>query len=561
MKLTLCFTYLSLAIFSLIIPSHESSSLPSNSFLGIPPQDEDYFKGETIKCKNGSKKFTKIQLNDDFCDCPDGTDEPGTSACPQGKFYCRNAGHSPSLVFSSRVNDGICDCCDGSDEYDGKVKCPNTCREAGKVARDKLAKKMEMYHEGVALRKQEIEQVKQAIARDKAELLGLKNEKEVLEKVIKQLEEQIQKLEQKERLEKEHKMKEAPTEKIENEKSGPEQNVDGQIEPLKISDDGKMGLSGESLSDQNEKDEHGSTGGLSREELGRLIASRWTGKKTGDQVEEIEPAKSDQMGNRDKEEIAHDEEFDDNALQVNDRTQKHQEKGRKDAGYTGVKEPVADNAGRSSVDHKIGSEDHEKSSDIATLSHQSWLVKVQETAQNLLQSVNLFSTPVANLDANQVRKEYDNCTARLSDVESRISSLTEKFKYDFGTEKEFYLFYDRCFESKQDKYVYKVCPFKDATQQEGSSETRLGNWEKFGNSYKMILFSNGDGCWNGPDRSLKVKLRCGLKTELTGVDEPSRCEYVALMYTPVFCREEKLKELRQKLESMNREQPWSHDEL
>lgn len=32
----------------------------------------------------------------------------GTSACPGGKFYCRNAGHSPVYLFSSRVNDGIC---------------------------------------------------------------------------------------------------------------------------------------------------------------------------------------------------------------------------------------------------------------------------------------------------------------------------------------------------------------------------------------------------------------------------------------------------------------------
>ncbi|XP_022746739.1 glucosidase 2 subunit beta-like isoform X1 [Durio zibethinus] len=500
MKLTLSFTFLSLAIFSFIIPSHvSSSSLPSVSFVGIPPQDEDYFKDEVIKCKNGSKKFTKTQLNDDFCDCPDGTDEPGTSACPQGKFYCRNAGHSSSLLFSSRVNDGICDCCDGSDEYDGKVKCPNTCWEAGKAAREKLKKKIEMYHEGVALRKQEIEQAKQAIARDKAELLGLKNEKEVLEKVVKQLEEQIQKLKQRELLEKEDKIKEASNEKIENEKSGPEENVDGQIEPLKISDVEKMGLSGESPSDQSEKDENESTEGLSREELGRLIASRWTGKKTGDQVEEIDPAKSDHMGNRDKEESAYessyDEHIDNNALQFNEKTQKHQEKGRKDA--------------RDAEDEESVAEDREKSSDIATLSHQSWLVKIQETAQNFLQSVNLFSAPVANLDANQVRKEYDNYTAKLSDIELRISSLTEKFKYDFGREKEFYLFYDRCFESKQDKYVYKVCPFKDAIQEEGSSETRLGNWEKFGNSYRMMMFSNGDGCWNGPDRSLKVTFICG----------------------------------------------------
>ncbi|KAK6232832.1 hypothetical protein SCA6_002905 [Theobroma cacao] len=559
MKLTLSFISLSLTISSLIIPSHaSSSSLPSNSFLGIAPQDEDYFKGEIIKCKNGSKTFTKTQLNDDFCDCSDGTDEPGTSACPQGKFYCRNAGHSSSLLFSSRVNDGICDCCDGSDEYDGKVKCPNTCWEAGKVARDKLKKKIEMYHKGVALRREENKQAKQAIARDREELLALKNEKDVLENLVKQLEGQIQKLEQEEHLEKEEKMKEASNEKVEKEKSETEEKVDSQKEPLKTSDEEKMGLSWKSPSNQNEKDEFQSTEGLSREELGRLVASRWTGKKTEDQVEEIDTAKRDYVGNREKEESAHDEHSINNALQFNENTQKHHEKGRNDAGD---EESVADDVGSSSAHYNIRLEDRENSSDIATPSHQSWLVKIQETAQNILQSVNFYPTPVPNLDANQVRNEYNNYTTRLHDIESRISSLTEKVKYDFGIDNEFYLFYDRCFESKQDKYVYKVCPFKHAIQEEGRSETRLGNWEKFGSSYRMMLFSNGDGCWNGPDRSLEVKLRCGLKTELTSVDEPSRCEYVALMYTPALCLEEKLKELKQKLESMNREQPWSHDEL
>lgn len=43
--------------------------------------DEKYYKtsSDLVSCKDGSKKFTKAQLNDDFCDCPDGTDEPGSS--------------------------------------------------------------------------------------------------------------------------------------------------------------------------------------------------------------------------------------------------------------------------------------------------------------------------------------------------------------------------------------------------------------------------------------------------------------------------------------------------
>ncbi|KAL2245693.1 UNVERIFIED_CONTAM: Glucosidase 2 subunit beta [Sesamum indicum] len=94
---------------------------------------EKYYDAELIKCKDGSKSFTRDRLNDNFCDCADGTDEPGTSACPAGRFYCRNTGSTPAFLFSSRVNDRICDCCDGSDEYGGTVICPNTCIMGGNI--------------------------------------------------------------------------------------------------------------------------------------------------------------------------------------------------------------------------------------------------------------------------------------------------------------------------------------------------------------------------------------------------------------------------------------------
>lgn len=39
---------------------------------------------------------------------------------------------------------------------------------------------------------------------------------------------------------------------------------------------------------------------------------------------------------------------------------------------------------------------------------------------------------------------------------------------------------------------------------ENGNSLLVRRWDKFEESYRMMHFSNGDKCWNGPDRSLKV---------------------------------------------------------
>jgi protein kinase C substrate 80K-H len=80
------------------------------SFRGVSPENQHLYKQNELSCPgNLSKKLTPEMINDDFCDCPeDGFDEPGTSACNSGVFYCANKGFFPKQISSVFVNDGVC---------------------------------------------------------------------------------------------------------------------------------------------------------------------------------------------------------------------------------------------------------------------------------------------------------------------------------------------------------------------------------------------------------------------------------------------------------------------
>ena len=65
-----------------------------------------------------------------------------------------------------------------------------------------------------------------------------------------------------------------------------------------------------------------------------------------------------------------------------------------------------------------------------------------------------------------------------------------------------------------DKYVYEICPYKDAHQKDGASSISLGSWKGFEDDYGSMVFSGGQHCWNGPMRSIKVPIgvECVVRT-------------------------------------------------
>lgn len=63
----------------------------------------------------------------------------------------------------------------------------------------------------------------------------------------------------------------------------------------------------------------------------------------------------------------------------------------------------------------------------------------------------------------------------------------------------------------------------------------IGKYEKFQDN--TLYYTKGDKCWNGPQRSISVKLECGSDNIIKSVSEPSTCVYEMIFITPIVCKD------------------------
>lgn len=143
--------------------------------------------------------------------------------------------------------------------------------------------------------------------------------------------------------------------------------------------------------------------------------------------------------------------------------------------------------------------------------------------------------------ADVAREALRGVEEDLRNVDREVGDLTKFLEAELGVAMEFSPLYDQCYEYTDREYTYKLCPFNKVTQKSksGGRETSLGNWVSWNgppdNLYSSMLFDNGEGCWNGPKRSTKVSVSCGLEEEVLSASEPNRCEYAMEFVTPAIC--------------------------
>eukprot|EP01138_Halocafeteria_seosinensis_P008189 gb/GECG01008369.1/.p1 GENE.gb/GECG01008369.1/~~gb/GECG01008369.1/.p1 ORF type:complete len:453 (+),score=92.91 gb/GECG01008369.1/:1-1359(+) len=388
--------------------------------LGVPASKQELYAKDPFQCLESMESIPHHRVNDDYCDCKDGTDEPGTSACPNGQFYCVNRGFRGKHIPSSRVNDGVCDCCDASDELNGPYKCQNTCEEDGAEWRKAQSEKIKLMEEGARIKKQYMDEASAALQNVEQKVASLKGE---LEGVNQQLEKLRQTKDEAEAREKEEKEKYS-------------QNVH------------------ERLAEKSGLDK------LDADQLRSLI------------IDFV---------------LEHDQQ------ELFEETLKS--RARKTAEAKGEDTEAAENAVE---------------------------FPEEDDTEN-------FETD----EAKSAREAFDSMEEKRKEVEDKIEKEEGKHKKDYGPERQFYHLDGQCLKADIQQYKYTICPFEEAKQ----DSVNLGRFSGFTDNYTVMHFENGSNCWNGPRRSLRVDLECGLENQILNVIEPEKCTYIATMATPAVCDE------------------------
>ena len=544
------------------------SSRPPVNLLGVHPSLlASYRASDRFSCDDGRVVLDPSKINDEYCDCADGMDEPGTSACANGRFHCRNRGGEPKDLPSSRVNDGVCDCCDGSDEVGrvGGVRCEKTCAAAGRKRRAELLERLKLAKGGVAKRRAAIAAAPAARAKWSAEVARLQNERDAKkiaadasEKLKDDADERAKALEKEEEEEKAA----AAADEEEEKKRAEEAEASAAKEGA---EDDTAGAAAAERSEQSEQSEDLAKLSRDLDELEAMIDDIGDGAAApapAPEHEETDEERGERMMRQwvkdDAPEKKDDDVVEDDAARdLEDPTPYLPEDVDADA-YDDVNEsepePEPESGGLLGKASKM---------------FKGWGARRRRSAKKTRggnASSDADASPSAateaRAEANRLRDAWSADATALRETEDALRENEARLTRFMGEDDEYAYMVGECYEAKVDKYVYEACPFGKASQ----DSTSLGTMQDIDRaSPRTFKFTGGEGCWNGPARSLTATARCGAENKLAEVIETSRCEYVATLVTPAACAEDEERAAREELDALEREmraaEEGGHDEL
>ncbi|KIP09812.1 hypothetical protein PHLGIDRAFT_85955 [Phlebiopsis gigantea 11061_1 CR5-6] len=511
---------------------------------GVPPHLRAKYtplsKGAdpTWRCLDGSKEIAWSAVNDDYCDCSDGSDEPGTGACPNTTFYCANEGHIGASVPSSRVNDGLCEpeCCDGSDERPGV--CKNKCKEIGEVHRAKVAAETKLRKTGSKIRS--------------TYLAFAQKEKKRLEETI------------------------ASSEKAVSSKQEEVDRLKDLVERAESISQEALEYKKQSLLYQTLMEHHFALKSLQREhqkhlerekELGDILNSLRSGYNPNYQDMAVLEAV------RGWEYLAglphiNDVKKDDEATPEELGSDEAAEEEEEEDPNMWTPEQLENSLGKLlNTDYESLLLEHDKH--IGAPAEESLLFDLSAYIPDVLlpqyetvrDSLLTWLKTIGILKASSNAETADNSRAKqaLSDAEKALRSVADEKAsseeelsrlFDpawFGTDGQFKKLQGTCLEKEVGDYTYEVCLFGEAKQKpnKGGSTFSLGHFASWNDAegispgspeyYGKQHYTRGTKCWNGPMRSVQLVWTCGTENAITAVQELEKCEYEFTGTSPALC--------------------------
>jgi protein kinase C substrate 80K-H len=567
-------------IISVFLAFKLSCAIKVDKLLGVPDEKLKFYKpqeGDVFKCLDGSKVIPYSAVNDDYCDCPDGSDEPGTSACPNTTFYCKNEGYIPSVIPSSRVNDGICDpeCCDGSDENSGIIKCPNICEQIAYEQNKEEIEKKRILKDGLAKKEKLLSEASEIVKKENSKKDKLESEIEILNSKLKRLEEIQSIAEEVDQRVKAVKDKEINKKIIENcpnvlrDCNNGYDDLDSQLKlsskKLDIYENGLNHISDLIEDVQNILNEDNSENRLAdiimslksiQEEI-HSLHNEVEVAQPDDLVEDSDKSNDEDEDNSDDEADAKVENSHfklDLSVNLDHLKQALEltpcEDGSRNVIFcigSGIKSLVIGMKNNVVNDSKnlAGWEGWPRLRNPLNLTVKNIMNKIKNLKKSTVQNNNEVDSRDAEFGINfdELKNDYLGVKSLVKSTkneydkkEKELKKIKEKTDIDFGPQNVYRTFYNKCYDVEASGYIYTLCLFNDAKQKpkDGNSSTSLGKWSGF-DSPTVMKFTNGEKCWNGPQRSAKVILKCSDKNELTSVTEPNKCEYEMIFYTPAAC--------------------------
>lgn len=564
---------------------------------GLNPAQKAHYAADPFVCDGGKTKLYPPQVNDEYCDCEDGSDEPGTSACSNSYFFCQNKGYRIVKIPSSRVADGVCDCCDGSDEYVYNT-CFNTCAQQAAAERELLDKMLNDYSRGKAIRDENIARLTQENDENLQKVVTLVASINAKEQSVAQLEEAKS-------MEAILRDEEAGILRLESRKRAKELL---RMNEMNVNDASLFAASLLAATNYDSRAITRAAGSFREESSGVISTSSSQTPDNDNQLHHNIDASGEVNVDADHyDEYGADVSVDEVASSLAEHSEEITIDGPNEVadsvvlaseGSVALKNPNCELlAGHSSPSDIIvtlcnelaptetGADsvaNHLKDFLIYLIDSKNWAVEAQLLGgyqvvhgsfggaaefvrDNRVASVDcpesfqpaadklcgistalkeIFDGTNALIDnaARPAQEQHRAATTELNDLRRELSSVESKIR-DFDANSQNIAFLstkNECSDVRDAKFTYKVCVMGsvDQTEDGSSHSVSLGHFdsiEETEDGGAIMKFRNGQHCHAFGPRSADVKITCGSSSKVLSASEPSTCFYSFTMESPAAC--------------------------